>query len=84
MNTYLLGNDENSVIGDNMLRILGLSPTYLYKNNQNIYSFALKKVRINSFVKLLFASSVILGIASIPFFLERNPLCEATDWKAEI
>lgn len=63
INAYL--DDGHSTLGDNMLKALGLSPEYLFKNNKNIYYFRIKKDRLNPIFKLIiaFAAAFIVGLA---------------------
>lgn len=63
INVYL-EDDNHSALGDYMLKTIGLSPEYVYKNLKNVYSFRIKKKRINPLIKLAiaFAAAFLIGM----------------------
>lgn len=63
INVYLENGDQ-SALGDYMLKTIGLSPEYVYRNLKNIYSFGIKKKRMNPLIKLAIAFVVafLVGI----------------------
>lgn len=68
INVYL-EDEDRSALGDYMLKTIGLSPEYAYKNLKNIYSFRIKKKRMNPLVKLAiaFVLAFLVGIAGETF-----------------
>lgn len=57
--------NSGSVLGDSILRNLGLSPEYSYFENVNTYLFHVKKKSLNPFVTLAIAiiGAIVLGFA---------------------
>ncbi len=66
-NVYSQKNTEQSLMGDSILRNLGLSPDYSYVNDTNIYGFRLKKKSLGSFATLLIAlaCAIIIGVLGL-------------------
>lgn len=66
-NVYSQKNTEQSILGDSILRNLGLSPDYSYINDANVYGFRLKKKSLGPFATLLIAlaCAVVIGMAGL-------------------
>lgn len=62
-NAFAPGDAERGVYGTGILRNLGLSPDYSYKNRLNKYSFRLRKKSLNPFLLLVIAlvSAAVTG-----------------------
>lgn len=61
--------ETGSILGDSILKNLGLSPEYSYSENVNTYVFRIKKKTVNPFISLGIAivSAFILGFAGKTF-----------------
>ncbi|MCQ2463655.1 MAG: dicarboxylate/amino acid:cation symporter [Clostridia bacterium] len=57
-------NSSGSVLGDSVLKNLGLSPEYSYAEGVNTYLFRIKKKSVNPVISLIIAiaSAIVLGI----------------------
>lgn len=63
-------NESGSVLGDGLLKNLGLSPEYSYSENVNTYLFRIKRKAVNPFVSLVavIVGAVLLGVIGKAFF----------------
>ena len=77
-----------SILGDSILKNLGLTPEYYYENGANTYLFKIKKQPLNPIAKLLLVLGccVLFGFAGKSFFppallngLQTNVLTPAHD-----
>ncbi len=66
-NVYRSDNDKHSVLGDQILQSLGLSPEYSYSGGKNTYFFRIKKKSINPFLSLIIslASAILAGFGGM-------------------
>ena len=67
---YAHGKDESvGVLGESLLRRLGLSPDYQYDNGCNCYSFTVKRQSRNPLLLVLIAVTAALLVSSLGFLL---------------
>lgn len=64
-NIFSLNSTNNSFMGDQILKNLGLSPEYNFSGDANVYLFRIKKRTINQFFALLIALCAALVIGFI-------------------
>ncbi len=66
-NLYHSDTNEYSVLGDQILQSLGLSPEYSYSGGKNTYFFRIKKKSINPFLSLVIslASAILAGFGGL-------------------
>lgn len=68
-NVYAEQESEQGILGDGILKNLGLSPDYSYLHNNNRYLFRIKKKSVNPFITLLIAlcASGLVGALGYAF-----------------
>lgn len=66
-NLYHSDTNEYSVLGNQILQSLGLSPEYSYSGGKNTYFFRIKKKSINPFLSLVIslASAILAGFGGL-------------------
>lgn len=66
-NVYSLKNTQQSVLGDSILRNIGISPEYAYSDGANIYTFRIKKKSLSPFAMLIIAliAALAAGFAGL-------------------
>ena len=62
-NAFLKHDENSSLLGDSLLKNLGLSPEYSYVNDKNTYFFRMKHKGINPFVSLLITLAAAIGVS---------------------
>ena len=71
-NIYMSESKNTGVLGESMLKSLGLSPEFLHTNGKNVYSFRLKKQGMNSLLKLLLVLLVSFAVGFAGLLLPGN------------
>ena len=71
-NAFAQEEEDGSLLGNSVLRNLGLSPEYSYANGKNVYHFQMKKKRINPFLLLLIALFSALACGFIGMLLPES------------
>lgn len=61
--------DNGSALGKSVLRTLGLSPEYSYKDPNNIYSFRIRRKRFNPLVSLFISLVLAVAVSLLGFLL---------------
>lgn len=63
-NVYIENHRDHSVLIDSFLKSLNVTPEYSYVDNSNVYSYRIKKKKINPFFILMFAmiAAVVVGM----------------------
>ncbi len=64
-NLFLKKKEERSLLGEQILRNLGLAPEYSYTDGENIYFFRVKRREVNPFVSLLIAIAAAVFCGAI-------------------
>lgn len=51
-NVYASDKERHSTLGDSMLKNLGLSPEFSYRDGENLYTFRVRRKSLNPFIRL--------------------------------
>ncbi len=66
-------DDENStVLGNEILEKLGLSPMYSYEKNENKYLFRVKKKSLNPFISLMITVGIAVAVGLLGLLMPEN------------
>lgn len=73
-NIYLKRNNESGVLGESILKNLGISPEYSYLNDANTYSFRIKKKELNPILKLFLVLIISFAVGFLGLLAPQNLL----------
>lgn len=76
-NLYVNHSADAGLLGESLLKTLGLTPEYSYRGNENTYTFTVRRKRLNPFITLALTLIAALVVSLSGFLMPET-------WRAEL